>query len=691
MTSSVCKDKDQLLSIIADYLNDFEYATVVDIIKFGGTWQLLEVFLLDRFSGDFLIRNEKGVVTMIIENQFIRWHLDAIAKGMLQGKSELGTCYGPKYASHFTIEPGNILERSQEKLTFSLLYFCLLSSQKGYNTIYEGGGGLGTGGVNHTVVCNILNDLQKPMVMELIDPGHCSMEDTKIGKSTIRHVNGFVSAESKFDNPIYCDVYDNSNYMDIQRDLEAPLKMMKSFSGNVANMVLQPHHYETRVVKNKQFPYIIAAIGVDVPEFDNCRDCLLWKALCLEYGISSDVILRHLMTLGFFPCKRLMGAGTQVALTRGDTEKMFKVSQNYDQSNVNYVDYPGLNDISVRNTKEIAVRGPTEWETLMISFVRDKSHHVFEVLDSKKYPMSKLFPNDFRSDGVAFIRDNVLPPGIKQCYFEYTEKTESDVHNRLASYGLDIVDITMLQGKSLLFAQQSGVVIMSCPMIIEVHHDWKITGTQRLECVKHGNSCCGLWCDKRVYEAWKKNGRIMFVKFVDAPKFSFEYLVKNFSNFSIPMVADDTIARMLREYFYLDIQYKLVLQGMRINDLQQTMLRALVGIGVKDFSEDGLLQGFSVIVSNALSSRIRLTCDEIEVCVASMQDCNTTKILYDGGIKTQSVHALDNYLQEVYKGLRVMRSPNLSTSTLSKRIGRRKLTVTTAAAIDYKSKLKTCD
>jgi len=305
--------------------------------------------------------------------------------------------------------------------------------------------------------------------------------------------------------------------------------------------------------------------------------------------------------------------------------------------------------------------------------------------------MSKLFPQEFRSDGITFIRNNELPPGVKQCYFEYLEKNETEVHSRLASYGLDIVDITMLKGQCLLFAQRSGVVIAACPMIIEVHYGWKLSDTYRLECVVHGDTCCGLWCTKRVYEAWKKNGRVMFVKFVDAPKFTFEHLVKNFSNFSIPMVSDDTIARTLREYFYLEVRYSLIMQDIRINDLQEMMLRSLVGIGMKDFKEDEKVDGCSVIITHALSSRVRLSSTEVEVCVASAYESDTTKLIYDGGIKTQNVHALDNYLQEVYKGLRVMRSPNLSTSTLSRKIGKYKLSLTNRPANDYKSKLKTCD
>jgi len=386
-----------------------------------------------------------------------------------------------------------------------------------------------------------------------------------------------------------------------------------------------------------------------------------------------------------------VGAGTQVALVREQTEKMFKVRQNYESTSTNYMDYPILSDVSIKNTRECVTRGPNEWETLMISFVRDKAHVVFEVLDSKKFPMSALFPQEFRSDGIVFIRNNELPPGVKQCYFEYLEKNEIDVHSRLASYGLDIVDITMLKGQCLLFAQRSGVVIMACPMIIEVHHGWKINNTYRLECVVHGDTCCGLWCTKRVYEAWKKDGRVMFVKFVDAPKFTFEYLVKNFSNFSIPMVSDDTIARMLREYFYQDVRYSLIMQDIRVNDLQEMMLRSLVGIGMKDFKEGEKVDGFSVITTHALSSRVRLSSIEVEVCVASAYESDTTKMIYDGGIKTQNVHALDNYLQEVYKGLRVMRSPNLSTSTLSRKMGKHKLSLTTRPVNDYKSKLKTCD
>jgi len=183
----------------------------------------------------------------------------------------------------------------------------------------------------------------------------------------------------------------------------------------------------------------------------------------------------------------------------------------------------------------------------------------------------------------------------------------------------------------------------------------------------------------------------MFVKFVDAPKFTFDHLVKNFSNFSIPMVSDDTIARMLREYFYQDVRYSLIMQDIRVNDLQEMMLRSLVGIGMKDFKEGEKIDGFSVITTHALSSRVRLSSIEVEMCVASAYENDTTKIIYDGGIKTQNVHALDNYLQEVYKGLRVMRSPNLSTSTLSRKMGRHKLFLTTRPVNDYKSKLKTCD
>jgi len=308
-----------LKGLLSNSYSGFTLELVVSMIEDDTPWNVLTIFEKVSFSGDF---NGK----FFSKNEDIIWHLEAIGRALLKHTTELE--YGNNHKRPFHYERKEI-ENSQAKLFYSLLYFVLDSLSNGFTKVIEAGAGVDEGGLNHVAVYEVLADMGKQVEFDLFDIEHVDKKETFKGH-VINHKRQVVFNTSKFEAPVFCDIYNLLTWRNLQKELEAPRKMMKAvaWTKDCECVFLQPYHKEVRIMKSNQFAYFLLSFLQDDDEFDTCYDCCLWRALSIQFGVSKTTLLSQLLRLGLKCCRSVAGAGLARLVSMPQKEKIERLAAN---------------------------------------------------------------------------------------------------------------------------------------------------------------------------------------------------------------------------------------------------------------------------------------------------------------------------------------------------------------------------
>jgi len=384
-----------LEQLLSKYYSDFDLSLMIERLDGVTPWVLLNIFLMNKpFSSDYEVYDKKtGLVVRVFKNANIAYYFEGMANALRERSTDLGK-HLPKVmsVSKFYYEPGNG-GTSQGKLTYSLLYFSLLALRKGYTKIVEVGAGEELGGVNHMAVCSILQNEEtnvgKLSEIVMIDPLMKEQNESVCGTVLNRQCRA-VGLKESFVDPVYCDVFNEQSWSEIQETLVSPLKMLKCiYPEGKRNILLQPYHTEVRIIENDQFEYVLRAAAVDIPGFCSCSNCLLWKALCLEFHIAGDSVSNLFPHIGLQPCQAIIGAGTVKAMYMSQATKMVVLHRDLS-------DNPTIMPKSKRVVEKHIQVEMTVWESNMLTFLKQFSESFTEInhgecLRLDKFGSGKLF------------------------------------------------------------------------------------------------------------------------------------------------------------------------------------------------------------------------------------------------------------------------------------------------------------
>jgi len=534
---SLIPNRSILRSMLFDYFNDFDAEIVDEAIKIGTPWTLLTIFLSDGFSGDF-------PAPFACPNNLICWHLTAIADALRARSIELKDYYGPEFTQPFFYTASLGYPSGQGKLFYSLLYFVMSNAFKGHTKMVEAGAGVDEGGKNHLAVATILNTMGVTLELTMIDPMHSSSVTTD-GTVTFNHKNGYVIATDKFEDPVFCDIYDEGNWSRIQRELVAPNKMLKSIFGYKGpNILLQPYHTEVRIFQNNQLPFLLYSFCRPMVEFDCCTDCRLWAALILEFNLSPGLIAQQLRFLGVGSCSPYDGASLNSRMIHTDKEKLIELRDHL--------------CIIPKFKKSVSVGVRIEasaFERMLIDKLKEEHVFIHEVVERGRVPLSSYDPSVCAGDGVPLVHDiKEMPEFVGNFYLMQSCVFYRQSKIKLLEAGFTLADeIESREYACGLFmrCEAKGKHLLLDAM--SVGADWVLPGhVYYIRCPAHEGKCLGLWCTSREgYAIWQmKPGRIAVIKYCPKVTHTLDWAVDNYDNYAFEDVIKDYDKLILMYYIF---------------------------------------------------------------------------------------------------------------------------------------------
>lgn len=391
---------EDLVTRVTQHYKPEKRGLIGELLRAGSPFCLLQIFLKESFSGDFTILYSDGTINRVITNDKILFHLTALSKSLQTGNHELGQCYGPVFSSPFVLSAtchGN----SQGKLLYSFLDFCLASNAAGFNAVVEIGGGEDLGGENHDVAMRILSEHNVAMEVTLIDP-LITETSRVIGKCRISGVKDTIDETYVSEVPVFCDIFNDANWNEVQESVRAPFKMLKRKFGYGGCSRAQPYADERREyvgVVDSQLAWFI--LGDTMSGFDNCVNCRLWKALIYQYHVDKDSILRGIVHLRIKPGGSVPGQSVAA-----------RIEREYDKLGADLktvFSYPVYSSAGIR-ANNVMRRSYTNAEYELYEFLQSVVEGVDEICGSGVMPIRGINAGFF-SGGVPFYRGTKISMG----------------------------------------------------------------------------------------------------------------------------------------------------------------------------------------------------------------------------------------------------------------------------------------
>jgi hypothetical protein len=140
----------------------------------------------------------------------------------------------------------------------------------------------------------------------MYDPDHVA-GDERLGSCMLSHIPEAIERDYSTKNPVFSDIYDNANYMEIENSIKAPFKMCKRVNDVVhEDLVLQPYHREKRLLSgNRQLLNLCR-----VHPICSCMNCYKFAALALEFKLDMDIFDKSKNRLGYYDCSHGFGMST---------------------------------------------------------------------------------------------------------------------------------------------------------------------------------------------------------------------------------------------------------------------------------------------------------------------------------------------------------------------------------------------
>jgi len=566
-----------LNAVLRDYLDNDEYETVLSLIELGSPWQLMEIFLKDRHHDGFVTRNNLN-----IPNNEICWHLHAIALALEKHTSDLGACYEKKWLNDFHYDGAHGNHKGQGKLFFSLLYFSLATKSQ---NVVEVGGGCGEGGFNHELVCDVLTELEVSKNFLLIDPLLVESE-RQIGLCSLTCRASLATASDVYNDPVFCDIYDDLNFGVIQDGISAPVKMLKCLNPlDNQNLLLQPYHTEARIFKNKQFVNVLRSFNVRMPEFDNCSNCVKWKAMAIEFSVSSELLFRHLMRCETQSCTPLVGAGVIRALTK-ETKRMVELERYLDRDNM----YLEPEPIYINHRVKIPSQVYTDWDDMVIKFLELNNSGFSEMFVPSLTIYSLALPALAVHDGVKLYHSYRSVSWLSSSMYLIGFNDDLTVVKGLIElYGYDLVSKIEDEKRFCYLLVKVTHVEHDVPLCLEVGYDTELPGVVKiLRCNDHlecDNKCQGLLCNRGTdnFGIWLFNTYIIPVHFVNSPCIALKSVMSILHLYHQASYSDYDCERVLCDLYINRLYTKIFRGGVASLFSQQSVaLFALLGADCND-------------------------------------------------------------------------------------------------------------
>jgi hypothetical protein len=537
-------DDNAIITWLSGYYTGNTLKYVTELYYDQSVWQLLRIFTFDyNFHGDFECKSKYG--GFVIPNEEIIWHLCALSDAIKNSSTLVYNYYSDKFVKPFYYQPLEYTSNGQGKLFYSLLATTLYCVERGFTSLVEGGGGVGEGGENHLSTYRVLDDIGVKFKYCLIDPLHKSFTE-KVSGQEIIHKNGYICRESIFYEPVFCDIYDNANWVDIQDNLKGPLVVKKYFyGGNKVDCMRQPYHQECRGLEhNSQMLDVLRQYNYPREEFDNCGNCCLWNALILRFCIPPTSIVRELVQLGVGMCRPIPGVTFIKHALERSTQKSFEVGEKFD---LLPEVFPRQGSVSL-GVKRVL----TTWEGKIIRFIRERNLICHEI--GGEYQIHGHYPKLFSVDGIPLYREGKIDstPGltfIVECYLERDQEVIQAINSR----GFVILDeFDDAEGK--IFMLSSPTPEKREVQVTKVKSGWTLPGSLYGLCKRHNDGsnvvkCRGSTCDRDYsYFAWVYRKRYLICEIGD-PGIPYTAFLKGINNNSYPFSSVvETVNKLLDVY-----------------------------------------------------------------------------------------------------------------------------------------------